>query len=55
LAGAITYFEGDGILITPNPVGMLAGETLIPVVGLTIAGVGGAPYTQGAGITIIEV
>jgi hypothetical protein len=55
LAGAITYFEGDGILITPNPVGMLAGETLIPVVGLTIAGAGGAPYTQGAGITIIEV
>ena len=54
-AGALTYFSGDGIVMTPNPVGILAGEALIPQAGLTLAGVGGAPYTQGAGITIIDV
>lgn len=55
LDGVITYFNGDGITITPSPVGMFAGETLIPEIGLTVAGIGGAPYTQSDGITILEV
>jgi len=55
LDGVITYFNGDGITITPSPVGLFAGETLVPVLGLTIAGIGGAPYTQSDGITILEV
>lgn len=47
-----TYFSGPGILLEPNPLGLNAGEQIQETYGGLTLGVS-APYSQGAGITII--
>jgi len=51
-----TYFQGDGIRISPNPAELYIQEQFTPVGGIAVQGfvLPLVPYTEGVGITILS-